>query len=53
MRSYGIILVRDQRDQASPPPFIRPWQKVNSGEKNILTIEEPVEYEFRVSPRSV
>jgi type IV pilus assembly protein PilB len=46
MRSYGIILVTGPTGSGKSTSLYSALAKVNSGEKNILTIEDPVEYEI-------
>ncbi|MDX1933804.1 MAG: type II secretion system ATPase GspE [Capsulimonadales bacterium] len=46
MRSYGIILVTGPTGSGKSTTLYSSLAKVNSGEKNILTIEDPVEYEI-------
>ncbi|GAB4458788.1 MAG: hypothetical protein OHK0029_20460 [Armatimonadaceae bacterium] len=46
MRSYGIILVTGPTGSGKSTTLYSCLAKVNSGEKNILTIEDPVEYEI-------
>jgi type IV pilus assembly protein PilB len=46
MRSYGIILVTGPTGSGKSTTLYSCLSKVNSGEKNILTIEDPVEYEI-------
>ena len=46
MRSYGIILVTGPTGSGKSTTLYSCLNKVNSGEKNILTIEDPVEYEL-------
>lgn len=45
-RSYGIILVTGPTGSGKSTTLYSVLQKLNSGEKNILTIEDPVEYEI-------
>lgn len=45
-RSYGIILVTGPTGSGKSTTLYSVLNKVNSGEKNILTIEDPVEYEL-------
>ncbi len=44
-RTYGIILVTGPTGSGKSTTLYSVLQKLNSGEKNILTIEDPVEYE--------
>ncbi len=44
-RSYGIILVTGPTGSGKSTTLYSVLSKLNSGEKNILTIEDPVEYE--------
>lgn len=46
MRTYGIILVTGPTGSGKSTTLYSVLQKLNSGEKNILTIEDPVEYEI-------
>ncbi len=46
MRTYGIILVTGPTGSGKSTTLYSVLSKVNSGEKNILTIEDPVEYEL-------
>jgi len=46
MRSYGIILVTGPTGSGKSTTLYSSLAKVNSGEKNIITIEDPVEYEI-------
>jgi type IV pilus assembly protein PilB len=46
MRSYGIILVTGPTGSGKSTTLYSCLNRVNSGEKNILTIEDPVEYEL-------
>jgi type IV pilus assembly protein PilB len=46
MRTYGIILVTGPTGSGKSTTLYSCLAKVNSGEKNILTIEDPVEYEI-------
>jgi type IV pilus assembly protein PilB len=46
MRTYGIILVTGPTGSGKSTTLYSCLSKVNSGEKNILTIEDPVEYEM-------
>jgi type IV pilus assembly protein PilB len=46
MRSYGIILVTGPTGSGKSTTLYSCLAKVNSGEKNIITIEDPVEYEL-------
>ncbi len=46
MRSYGIILVTGPTGSGKSTTLYSSLAKVNSGEKNIITIEDPVEYEL-------
>src|SRR5438445_7165845 len=45
-RTYGIILVTGPTGSGKSTTLYSVLSKVNSGEKNILTIEDPVEYEL-------
>jgi len=45
-RSYGIILVTGPTGSGKSTTLYSVLSKLNSGEKNILTIEDPVEYEI-------
>ncbi|MES2461102.1 MAG: GspE/PulE family protein, partial [Armatimonadota bacterium] len=45
-RTYGIILVTGPTGSGKSTTLYSCLSKVNSGEKNILTIEDPVEYEL-------
>lgn len=57
-RSYGIILVTGPTGSGKSTTLYSVLSKLNSGEKNILTIEDPVEYELagitqtQVNPRA-
>lgn len=44
-RTYGIILVTGPTGSGKSTTLYSVLSKLNSGEKNILTIEDPVEYE--------
>lgn len=44
-RTYGIILVTGPTGSGKSTTLYSVLQKLNSGEKNIITIEDPVEYE--------
>lgn len=46
MRTYGIILVTGPTGSGKSTTLYSVLSKLNSGEKNILTIEDPVEYEL-------
>ena len=46
MRTYGILLVTGPTGSGKSTTLYSVLSKVNSGEKNILTIEDPVEYEL-------
>jgi type IV pilus assembly protein PilB len=46
MRSYGIILVTGPTGSGKSTTLYSCLSKVASGEKNVLTIEDPVEYEL-------
>jgi type IV pilus assembly protein PilB len=46
MRSYGIILVTGPTGSGKSTTLYSSLNRVNSGDKNILTIEDPVEYEL-------
>jgi len=45
-RTYGIILVTGPTGSGKSTTLYSVLSKLNSGEKNILTIEDPVEYEM-------
>jgi type IV pilus assembly protein PilB len=45
-RSYGIILVTGPTGSGKSTTLYSVLSKLNSGEQNILTIEDPVEYEL-------
>jgi type IV pilus assembly protein PilB len=45
-RTYGIILVTGPTGSGKSTTLYSVLSKVNSGEKNIVTIEDPVEYEL-------
>jgi type IV pilus assembly protein PilB len=45
-RSYGIILVTGPTGSGKTTTLYSVLSKLNSGEQNILTIEDPVEYEL-------
>ncbi len=45
-RSYGIVLVTGPTGSGKSTTLYSVLSKLNSGEKNILTIEDPVEYEL-------
>lgn len=47
MRTYGIILVTGPTGSGKSTTLYSVLSKLNSGEKNILTIEDPVEYELQ------
>lgn len=57
-RSYGIILVTGPTGSGKSTTLYSVLSKLNSGEKNILTIEDPVEYELpgltqvQINPRA-
>ncbi|MCS6950487.1 MAG: type II secretion system ATPase GspE [bacterium] len=57
-RTYGIILVTGPTGSGKSTTLYSVLSKLNSGEKNILTIEDPVEYELpgltqvNVNPRA-
>lgn len=57
-RSYGIILVTGPTGSGKSTTLYSVLSKLNSGEKNILTVEDPVEYELagitqtQVNPRA-
>jgi len=57
-RTYGIILVTGPTGSGKSTTLYSVLSKLNSGEKNILTIEDPVEYELagltqvQVNPRA-
>lgn len=57
-RTYGIILVTGPTGSGKSTTLYSVLNKLNSGEKNILTIEDPVEYEVggitqvQVNPRA-
>lgn len=46
MRTYGIILVTGPTGSGKSTTLYSVLSKLNSGEKNILTVEDPVEYEL-------
>jgi type IV pilus assembly protein PilB len=46
MRTYGIILVTGPTGSGKSTTLYSALAKLNSGEKNILTVEDPVEYEL-------
>ena len=46
MRTYGIILVTGPTGSGKSTTLYSVLAKLNSGEKNILTVEDPVEYEL-------
>ena len=46
MRTYGIILVTGPTGSGKSTTLYSCLSKVNAGDKNILTIEDPVEYEL-------
>lgn len=46
-RTYGIILVTGPTGSGKSTTLYSVLSKLNSGEKNILTIEDPVEYELQ------
>lgn len=46
MRTYGIILVTGPTGSGKSTTLYSVLSKLNSGEKNIMTIEDPVEYEL-------
>jgi len=46
-RTYGIILVTGPTGSGKSTTLYSVLSKLNSGEKNILTIEDPVEYEVQ------
>lgn len=46
LRTYGILLVTGPTGSGKSTTLYSVLSKVNSGEKNILTIEDPVEYEL-------
>jgi type IV pilus assembly protein PilB len=46
LRTYGIVLVTGPTGSGKSTTLYSCLSKVNSGEKNILTIEDPVEYEL-------
>ncbi|MBI2841839.1 MAG: type II secretion system ATPase GspE [Armatimonadetes bacterium] len=58
MRTYGIILVTGPTGSGKSTTLYSVLSKLNSGEKNILTIEDPVEYEHagitqtQINPRA-
>ncbi len=58
MRSYGIILVTGPTGSGKSTTLYSVLSKLNSGEKNILTVEDPVEYELggitqvQINPRA-
>jgi|YNPNPStandDraft_1061719.scaffolds.fasta_scaffold00003_75 type IV pilus assembly protein PilB len=45
-RTYGIILVTGPTGSGKSTTLYSVLSKLNSGEKNVLTIEDPVEYEL-------
>jgi type IV pilus assembly protein PilB len=45
-RTYGIILVTGPTGSGKSTTLYSVLHKLNSGEKNILTVEDPVEYEL-------
>ena len=45
-RTYGIVLVTGPTGSGKSTTLYSVLSKLNSGEKNILTIEDPVEYEL-------
>ena len=45
-RTYGIILVTGPTGSGKSTTLYSVLSKLNSGEKNILTVEDPVEYEL-------
>ncbi|MCC6443049.1 MAG: type II/IV secretion system protein [Armatimonadetes bacterium] len=45
-RTYGIILVTGPTGSGKSTTLFSVLNKLNSGEKNIITIEDPVEYEL-------
>ncbi len=57
-RAYGIILVTGPTGSGKSTSLYSALAKLNSGEKNILTLEDPVEYELegvtqtQVNPRA-
>jgi len=57
-RTYGIILVTGPTGSGKSTTLYSVLSKLNSGEKNILTIEDPVEYEVpgltqvQINPRA-
>jgi len=57
-RTYGIILVTGPTGSGKSTTLYSVLSKLNSGEKNILTIEDPVEYELpgltqvQINPRA-
>lgn len=57
-RTYGIILVTGPTGSGKSTTLYSVLRKLNSGEKNILTIEDPVEYEVegltqvQINPRA-
>jgi len=57
-RTYGIILVTGPTGSGKSTTLYSVLNKLNSGEKNILTVEDPVEYELpgitqtNVNPRA-
>ncbi|MDO8587692.1 MAG: type II secretion system ATPase GspE [Armatimonadota bacterium] len=46
-RTYGIVLVAGPTGSGKSTTLYSVLSKLNSGEKNILTIEDPVEYELQ------
>jgi len=57
-RTYGIILVTGPTGSGKSTTLYSVLSRINSGEKNILTIEDPVEYELagltqvQINPRA-
>ncbi len=57
-RAYGIILVTGPTGSGKSTTLYSVLKKLNSGEKNIITIEDPVEYEVegltqvQINPRA-
>jgi type IV pilus assembly protein PilB len=45
-RTYGIVLVTGPTGSGKSTTLYSVLSKINSGEKNILTVEDPVEYEL-------
>ena len=47
IRSYGIVLVTGPTGSGKSTTLYAALNKINSPEKNVLTIEDPVEYQLR------